>query len=140
MAEGGSGGGGYPSQNALIEGRHHHHDSKFHRLQETVDTFMKHTTQFPGFLTTVHSVGPFPARPQPGELPQGHKVSKPWPPGGQQRSASRGREAAHGRDAIPALPPPASALLRGDQGAGQRAPGHHAPPALMCWRWPRECR
>ena len=94
MAEGGSGGGGYPPQNALIEGRHYPHDSKFDRLQETVDTFVKHTTQFPGFLTTVHSVGPFPARPQPGELPQGHKVSKPWPPGGKQRSASRGSEAA----------------------------------------------
>lgn len=122
----------FPPQNTLIEGRHHPHHSKFLHLQETVDTFVKHTTQFPGLLTTAHSACPFPARPQPGELPQGHKVSKPWPLGGH-KTASRGSEAARGQDAIPALPPQASALLCRDQRAGRHTPGHHAPPALMCW-------
>ena len=103
----------FPPQNTLIEGRHHPHDSKFLRLQETVDTFVKHTTQFPGLLTTAHSACLFPARRQPGELPQGHKVSKPWPPGGH-KTASRGSEAARGQEAIPALPPQAYVLLRGD--------------------------
>lgn len=74
----------FPPQNTLVEGRHHPQDSKFLHFQETVDTFLKHTTQFPGLLTTAHSAGLFLARPQPGELPLGHKVSKPWPPGGQQ--------------------------------------------------------